>query len=447
LTVPVDKSLKARNTDGSSPPLALPKRIVFIPAPSVSVPTVVRLTFLLFVFILPFETANNLIKSSPLTLIKMPAYLFFASCLLYPNKCFSHLPHALWWFLGYLIIFTLNGLVIPGQFVGGFFSKFFTWIQLITFFWIASCLLQEESLAKSVLLTFSVAAVLLSLGTIFHVPGFVDATEQIHSGARMTAFEGNPNTAGFLTAFAAVILIGLLLDKTVRSLWSKVSLAALTLPLFLLNVRSGSRAGIGALIIGISLYLLPYRGAKQKMVRMIWAALTIVGVMYMVISNPTSSRRWEAVSEGDAANRQNIYPAAVDMIVERPIFGWQPVVASYELGKRVNNVARPLSAHNLWLHLLTEVGIVGTVPFLVALWLCVRAAWKARIGPLGMLPLALLVTFLAYSMAHAGWALKPVWLFLSLAVAAPFSRVRGRKGRLTSVGFSTGLHDCDKIEA
>ena len=130
----------------------------------------------------------------------------------------------------------------------------------------------------------------------------------------------------------------------------------------------------------------------------------------MVISNPVSSSRWQQAYEGDTANRQNIYPAAVDMITERPIFGWQPVVASYELGKRLTNVARRGSAHNLWLQLLTESGIVGAIPFLVALWLYAWAAWKARIGRLGMLPLALLVTFLATSIAHAGLTSKLNWL-------------------------------------
>jgi len=244
----------------------------------------------------------------------------------------------------------------------------------------------------------------------------------------MTALEDNPNNVAILAAFAAVILIGLLLDKTVRPLWSKAALAALLFPLFLVTVRTGSRAGIGALIIGVSLYLLPYRGAKQKLVKMIWGTLTIVGVVYMVISNPVSSKRWELAYEGNTAGRDEIYAAAMAMIAERPIFGWQPVAAQYELGRRLYNLEVQRAAHNLFLHLLMEGGIIGTIPFLVALWLCGRAAWHARIGSLGMLPLALLVTLFAQSMAHTGLTSKPSWLILALAVAAPSWTGRGRKG-------------------
>ena len=52
-------------------------------------------------------------------------------------------------------------------------------------------------------------------------------------------------------------------------------------------------------------------------------------------------------------------------------------------------------AHNLLLHLLLEGGIVGTLPFLVGLWLCGQSAWKARSKPLGLLPLALFCAMLS----------------------------------------------------
>jgi O-antigen ligase len=416
--------------DRSLSAAASPKRIVFVSVPAVRVPAVIRWPFLLFVFTLPFEAADLGFTSSTFSLTKISGLLFFVACLLYPKRCFTHPPRVLWWFLGYLTLFMLNGLNISAAFLGKFFSAFFTLTQLALLFWTAACLLREEKLVRSVLFTFSMASLLLSLGTILHTPGFGSTTEQMHTEARMTALGHNPNTLALLAVFAAVILIGLLLDKTVRSPWRKACLAVLTLPLFLLIVQTGSRAAFGALIIGISLYLLPYRGAKQKLVRMIWAVLTIVGVVCMAISNPVSSARWEKAYEGNTAGRDKIYPAAIDMISERPLFGWQPVVAQYELERRVYNAGGSKSAHNLFLHLLMEGGIVGTLPFLVALWLCVRAAWKARTGPLGMLPLALLVAVLAYCMTHSTLNKKPLWLILSLAAVSPAFVARGQKGRV-----------------
>jgi O-antigen ligase len=415
--------------DERPPQPAVPKRVVLVRVPSDSVPAAIYWPFLLFVFTLPFEAADLGFTSSSLSLTKISGFLFFAACLLYPKTCFARPPHALWWFSGYLLIILLHGVVIPVEFMKKLMGDFFTLAQLTVLFWVAACLLRKEQLARRVLLTFSIAVVLLSLGTLLSAPGFRGATGPMPAGERVTSLDYNPNTLALIAAFAIVILIGLLLDKSARSLWGKLSFAAMTVPLFVLTVQTGSRAGVGALIIGVSLYILPYRGAKQKMVRMIWAGLTIAGVVYMVLSNPVSAARWEKAYEGNTAGRDKIYATALYMIAERPVLGWQPIVAQHELGRRLYNAWKGREAHNLFLHLMLEGGIVGTVPFLVALWLCTQAAWKGRTGSLGMLPLALLVTVLAYCMTHTTLAKKLPWLILAFAAVAPSFTGGGQKGR------------------
>jgi hypothetical protein len=49
---------------------------------------------------------------------------------------------------------------------------------------------------------------------------------------------------------------------------------------------------------------------------------------------------------------------------------------------------------------------------------CFWAAWKARAGPWGILPLTLLVALLTTMMTHTGLTAKQFWLFLAFAVAA-----------------------------
>jgi O-antigen ligase len=105
------------------------------------------------------------------------------------------------------------------------------------------------------------------------------------------------------------------------------------------------------------------------------------------------------------------------MISEQPIFGWQPIRSFFELGRRIKTWSGT-DAHNLYLHLLIEVGFVGMVPFLVGLWLCIRAAWKARKGKMGIMPLALLAGLLAYSIGGTTLATKTTWLLLALGLAS-----------------------------
>ena len=107
------------------------------------------------------------------------------------------------------------------------------------------------------------------------------------------------------------------------------------------------------------------------------------------------------------------------MISEKPLFGWRPVEFWYELGKTGLWVIRRIrDAHNLYLHLLLEVGFVGAIPFVIGLWLCVRAAWRGRNGTFGLLPLALVLAVLAGNMSATDIARKHLWFVLAIAVAS-----------------------------
>src|SRR5262249_10628456 len=118
-----------------------------------------------------------------------------------------------------------------------------------------------------------------------------------------------------------------------------------------------------------------------------------------------------------------------DMILEKPVLGWS-VAGSYEIGRREGGrfFSRARDTHNTYLTVLLEVGIVGATPFFVGLWLCGLSAWRARLGNLGLLPLALFFTVVVASMtANLTWA-KQLWLALALTLAgAPTHRKLGKQ--------------------
>ena len=233
----------------------------------------------------------------------------------------------------------------------------------------------------------------------------------------MTAAGFNPNEFGMIIALATVALIGLGLDKTLRSTRVRVTFVAMCLPLLTALVRTGSRNGILIFLVGVALYPLPYRRSKRKMTAIMWAAISVIGIIVMVVRDPIALSRWQRTYEsGDTAGRDKIFTASAAMISEKPFFGWQPIVFNYELGPRVGKLRR--DAHNLYLHLLMEVGLLGTLPFLVGLWCCARAAWEARAGNLGLLPLVLIVALLVGNMAGTHLARKLFWLILALSLAS-----------------------------
>jgi O-antigen ligase len=143
----------------------------------------------------------------------------------------------------------------------------------------------------------------------------------------------------------------------------------------------------------------------------------------MIVSNPVFLERVQQSYEGNLAARELIFPIAIEMILEQPLVGWRPVELWYEISSRA--AWREFSdAHNLFLHLLMEVGIVGAGPFFLGLWLCGRAAWQARSGHLSLMPLALLLTLLAVNLSGTGTYEKSLWLVLALGFAAEHAVAR-----------------------
>jgi O-antigen ligase len=116
------------------------------------------------------------------------------------------------------------------------------------------------------------------------------------------------------------------------------------------------------------------------------------------------------------SGRENIMPEAWNMFIQEPIMGWGPGNHIIELGSRFGR--KPLDTHNGYLWVLTETGLAGAIPYFVALWLCLRSAWRARYGPEGSLPLALLVCAFLVNMSITWHFRKVLWLILAYGVAS-----------------------------
>jgi O-antigen ligase len=288
-------------------------------------------------------------------------------------------------------------------------------LQLIMFFWVAGDLCKDEKIMRQALLMYAVASSILAVGMVLQLPAFTPTSYETGGGVeRVTVMGYNSNMLAAMWSLAIVALVGLCLHPAytlvLKLLWG--SLAFLTL---MATVYAGSRAGMGSLLIGFLVYLVPYWRAQQKLCTILIALLGLAVTIYFAIHSFTIMQRWQqTVYEGRFDEREKIVPAALKMFIERPLVGWQPVIFQYELGRRLGVERR--DAHNLFLHLLLEVGIVGTVPFLMGLWRCVQAAWQARTGPFGLLPLALFITLLAATMSHTNLAQK--WFWLALVCAA-----------------------------
>jgi O-antigen ligase len=393
-----------------------PKYVVI---PERRIPAYLRWSCLLYVFSLPFEASNLSLLAGSFSLARISGLLFVGSAMLYYKPLIGErnrlpaIPAAMWWIIAYLAIYALAGFLVEQELYPDVLGRFIALAQLVVVFWITTDLLKNRNMATSALLALSYGCALLAAAILLHIPGFAVVADE----ERLTALGTNPNTIATLLVLGALTFIGMMINRR-SSFTRNILYLCLTLLLIGIIIKTGSRAAIAALVVGLAIYLIPHWRSKRFFTALAVAFGFVAVVLYMAVNNPTMRERWMATYyEGNLAGREKINPAAIEMIGERPFFGWHPVEYRHELSYRLGHWGER-DAHNLFLHLLLEVGFVGTVPFLLAVAVCGWGAWKMRTEKLGLLPLALLMTAVAIAMTHSAIYHKPFWLILALTAGA-----------------------------
>jgi O-antigen ligase len=388
--------------------------VIYILGRARTSPKIVRWTFLLFAFTIPFETVNLEALPGASSLARLAGLLFFSTCLLYPKVYFRRPPQALWWFTGFASVSVLRAFFIPEQLVDQFISEIQTFVQLLVLCWFGSTLLQEEKNVRHILLTFIIATLLIGIGLLLGLPGFSQMW-----GERLSFVGANPNAFAVLMALGAQGLIGFGIEQIRRNTWMRVTFMALSLVPLTTMVYTGSRSGIIAFLAGVAVYALPYRSSKRKMAAILGVTIAVVGVVYTVANNEDIFLRFKSSYEtGDTSGRDRLFAVSIEMISEKPLLGWGAVVWTYELGAREGMGFKYRGSHNLILDLLMQDGLLGTIPCLIGLGLCVQKAWEARVHNLGLLLLAWLTTMIIASMSGPWLGTKSMWFVLTLVLAS-----------------------------
>lgn len=388
----------------------------------------IHITYYAFVFSLPFLIFELGFAGSsiPRTL----GYLFMMTTVLKPSICYKRLDKAILFFVGYLVIFVWIGLVtilsLPEPDSSNLLSALIgvsqTLVQVIVLFWVSSNLLTDSRVARASLSTFVAGCILLGIIQFLGFTGGVESSE-----GRVAAFGTNPNLVGGYLALGLVTLVGLAYGQANMNRRARACLWLFSTVLLIGVLRTGSRGAVLDLLAGCGVFLL-HRASLSQRVKL-WA-LVVLAASALVIglfTVDTMRVRWErTLSDGDTSGRDGINAAARDMIAERPLFGWGPVVNRNELGRRFRGTDL-IDAHNTYFHLLTEVGVLGSIPFFLGVFFCLRSAWKARKTSQGILPLAILTSLLAAGTSATIVTERVVWLFFAYAAASATYPIVDRK--------------------
>lgn len=387
-------------------------------------------------FTLPFDEVDLGFLSEDLSIARIAGFAFFGTYFLYRNPVTGKtglppISPAVWAFVIYVVLFLIRHYFDASRTESMLYGVS-TLFQLLIFFWVTTDLLKDEKLARRALFAYAVSSAILALGLLGLVPGLSE--ESI--GERIIAFETNPNTAAQHIALSLLSLMGLVLSKAFSGLKGKIIVAPIALALLGGLVTSGSRASLVGFLIGSAVYMLPHWRSRRVMQSFLIAAVGIGAVIVMVARDPEFVERLTEASEGQGAGRENIYPVALEMILQDPILGWGPESALYELGNRLG-VPKGRDAHNLVLDVFLSVGLLGAIPFFVGVGFCVRSALKGRTkGGFWLIPLTLIVCNLVASLAHTNITWKPQWFVFAFAIAAGVgaSSARNKGASAKSIG-------------
>lgn len=381
---------------------------------------VLRYAYYMFILSIPFEDVlvEMGVVAEDFSPIKMTAIVFMMFASLQPGLCFRRPPKAFWYFAVYVLVLICLGIQLESELQIRVIKGSFQYGQWLILLWICYNLMRYERVVRGTLLMLATSCTALA---VLQVLGITSRIE----GDRVIAGTGTPHLLGTILSLGLLALMGLAyswkgMGRRVRWLaWSGFGVLVMAI------VTTGSRGAVVALAVGLSVFVLQGMSLISKLKVGLIVLLGIGGLVGVSYQIDTVRGRWEKTFiEGKLAKREMIWPEAWKMVQERPLTGWGPM-NGYELYGRLPGQARYLfkkrgsvPPHNLALEILMATGLLGAVPFFAALWLCFRAAWRARAGIQGVLPMAMLLCLLTMSMNTPLIGKKVFWVVLAYALAS-----------------------------
>src|SRR5215470_4143403 len=379
----------------------------------------VRRAFYVFIFSLLFEWPDRPIPMEIPTLI---GFIYLALTLLRPKVCYRRVPKELCFFAAYICYFALLCGFVRRQ--GDAIRLLTLMVQIFFLMWSGYNLMRYERIMKTALMTLVISCSALSVMQLLSVA--TTSIEDFYEGTRISVLGQNPNNMANNISLGLVALMGFAFGSNKTWLRAKYVAAPLAIIMVGAIIDTGSRGALLALGIGFAAFAIRGKTLWAKAKSLVIVLAVLGGLVLAVLQTPSLVSRYEQTLNGnDMAGRENIFPTAWGMFKEKPFIGWGPIDNMYELGRRLQVMyGGPVGpdgskdTHNMLLDVLTSTGLFGTVPLLICVILCLLAAWRARRGSQGALPIVMVITVILINMSGNWIASKLDWLMMACALAS-----------------------------
>lgn len=281
----------------------------------------------------------------------------------------------------------------------------------------------------------------------------------LFEGERIQGLVGNASLLGWAAALAIIVIALQFAAGQLRRLKASIwlGIAVLTLALTRSATVYVILLAVG-LVLTLALLFRRYETPRER--RLIGGGAALVVTLAAVAAVALDTRLLALVGKSeDLTGRVDIWSTVIGLAEQRPAFGWGWI--SYWVPWRepfddlvIRNGVVQLHAHNAWLDVWFQLGVVGLVLFgLLVLttlgrswFLAIDRTYRADRTPLpypvvALLPLLLLVALLVQSLAESRLLLEYGWFLLVL-----FS-VKTKLERYRSWGAAPALHSAAGLPA
>jgi O-antigen ligase len=327
-------------------------------------------------------------------------------------------------------------LWIPAGLDARFVAHLSTLLQMFALFLISANVLEDAEFRGALMRAYGWWVSLVAVGMLLGIVG----GQFTESQGRTSILGQDPNVAAGFFAAGAISLAADLGKRESRYFAARLFLGLLAIcALIVAILQTASRGGLLVFVAGILGLVLC--GGKATRMRRAAISLAVIAALGVLVAREfakgslAATRMTGSFRQGDTAGRTTIYDAAWAMFLKKPLMGYGGANNYSMLGvylndphnAPVNSKTNFKDTHNLLLAILTEVGLVGALPFVGAIFLALWNAWRYGRLTDDALPFALLCAQITMNVSLTGYRQKLFWIVLGGAVAAGLELESARK--------------------
>lgn len=366
----------------------------------------------LFFFSLNFEAWDPFDTNGLLSLAKLAGFIYLIT--LIPDfKLFLRLnnisnlliPLALFFFL-LTIVGAYNVNTVSSSFFnsGILFNIFFFWL-----------LINHERKEYMVL---EKGMLFFALGSIITTVLFIADIGVVYEQGRLNMFNENQNYIGIRICTSVIVLLTMIFQNNLK-LGQIRYILLLPIPFMLfLMAETGSRVAFMAFILAFMLGVVLFKtNGVLKKTMLIASGIVILAVAFVLLlqTDVLRNRLLQSTEGADLAGRDVIWQSIIPLIVENPIFGVGET--GYDYFAQVT-FGKLWGAHNVFLEVLSDTGIIGLLIYLYFLFQIFKYAYSSYKTKKWILPVLLLIPIFGMLLSSQILTKKIGWIIFAYIVSS-----------------------------